>query len=183
MTIFYYNILKAITCYKAILRKTLTPTKSEAKIYSLGIKRAQLKNVNDTALHKIGLKILKELQHTSTKHSSKKQSANFHIGLKTFSQHLQDLLNNYTIEENTVINIPQQAANSLVTVIQLINQAQQGLNDNLTQQIYQHTRVIAQYADSEQKNILHKILYSHQPLHMNLLFRQLSQLIQPSPNP
>jgi len=176
MTVFYYIILKAINGYKAMLKRNLTATECVAQMRKLGIKRAYIKNADEIKLYEIGLKIIVELEQNMDV-SKREKSVNFYYGAEEFLQYLRKLLTEYIIEDGKVINTGQKSSCALVNVIQLIGTVKEKLTDEVAEQIYRCTRVIAKYGSKEQKRIFSKILSSDQPRHMNFFFRQLQNFI------
>jgi hypothetical protein len=177
MTIFYQTILRVIKSYKNMLKKSLTPAKYETRIRGLGIKCIHTKDTDEIRLYKIGLKIIAELEQHATAKSKRIKSVNFYHGEEEFLQHLKKLYSEHTIENDSIINIPQKSSCALVTAIQLIDRAKERMTDEIATQIHQCVRIIAKYGNQEQKRIFNKIISGSQPQHTSLFFRQLQNLI------
>jgi hypothetical protein len=176
MTVFYYIILKAINGYKTMLKKNLSAAKYTDKVKQLGIKRTQIKKANEVKLYNIGLKIIAELeQHAAG--SKRKKSVNFYCGEEDFLQYLRKLLNEYTIEEDKVVNAAQKSSCALVSAIQLINSSKEKLTDEVAQQIYHYSRIITKCGSLEQKRLFNNIISNDQPRHMCFFFRQLQNFV------
>ncbi|CAL7959917.1 conserved hypothetical protein [Gammaproteobacteria bacterium] len=176
MTVFYYIILKAISGYKAMLKRNLSAAECAVRVRKLGIKRAYIKDADEVKLYETGSKIIAELEQNMTV-SKREKSVNFYYGAEEFLQYLKKLLTEYIIEDGKVINTGQKSSCALVSVIQLIGMAKEKLTDEVAEQIHRCTRVIAKYGSKEQKRIFSKILNSNQPRHMSFFFRQLQNFV------
>jgi len=176
MTPFYHNILKAINDYKNIIKRNFATKERQAMLIKLGIKRFDIKNANEIKLYAIGATIVRELEQ-SIRYIEKQQSTNCYFGTEEFLQYLKKLLNDHVIEGGVVINVAQQSSCALIKAIQLIETAKHGFNNDVAEQIYACTKVIAKYGDKEQKRMFYRLINSANQSHLNLFFRQLQNVI------
>jgi len=111
-------ILKAISDYKLLLRKIYSTREATAKIKGLGLKRTQLREVDDVQLYNIALIMINNLEGYVSSHGSKSNGSYF--GAEEFLRYLKNFLSVYTIEGNKVIHTAREAARAVVEAIQLV---------------------------------------------------------------
>ena len=161
MADFYNAILKAISDYKLILRKTLSPNQCAAKMQELGIKRNHIKNIDEAGLYEIGFKIIADLKkHTSAYKG--KRSVNFYLGAQEFLRYLEELFAKNKLENGKIVHVGQVASCALVAAIQLITLPKERLTQEVAQQIMKHGDVIIMYGSEEQKKIFNDALESNE---------------------
>jgi hypothetical protein len=154
-------ILKAISDYKVILRKTLPAPICVAKMHELGIKRKYVKEVDVVGLYKIGQKIIAELkQYVSI--NKRRKSNNFYQGASEFLQYLEEIFANYCIEDNRVVHVGQKASSALVNAIQLITLSQGKLTKSKALQVVQYGNVVASCGTKEQREMFINAINEHQ---------------------
>ena len=176
MTVFYYDILKAVNGYKAVLKRNLSRAECAVQMRKLGINRTYIKNSNEVELYEVGLKIIAELEQSIVA-SKREKSINFYYGTEEFLLYLKKLLNEYIIEDGKIVNVGQKSSCELINMIQLIGMAKERLTNEIAERINRCARVIVSYGSKEQKSIFSKILSSDQPQHMKFFFRQLQNLM------
>ncbi|MDR1057011.1 MAG: hypothetical protein LBL17_00285 [Coxiellaceae bacterium] len=163
---FHSEILKAISDYKLILRKTLPAVQCTTKMHTLGIKRKNIRKIDEVGLYNIGLKIISELK----KHSvvNNKKSSNSYNGTQEFLQYLEELFANYHIEKDRVVHVKQESSCALVDTIQLITMSKDGLTKEVVQKIKQYGNIIASYGSEEQKKMFFDVINSRPALRIEL---------------
>ena len=154
-------ILKAISNYKLILRKTLPAPQCTAKMRELGIKRQRIREADEAGLYKIGLNIINELKKHSDSDKSKK-SSNFYDGTLEFLQYLEEIFADYRIEDDKVVHVRQKASCALIDAIQLITLSNGKLTKNTMQQIKLYGDIITAYGNKEQKEMFLDAINDHQ---------------------
>lgn len=160
MNNFYNIMLKAISDYKAIIRKTMPATKCTAKMRELEIKRTSIKNIDEIGLYKIGLKIIHELKK-DVKASEDKKSSNSYNGAEEFLQYLENVFSKYTTENDKVVHVGQKSSCALISAIQLVSTAKGKLTKEMVSQIKQYSEIVITYGNEEQKQMLIEVISSN----------------------
>ena len=159
MSDFHNKILKAISDYKLILRKTLPAVQCTTKMRTLGIKRKSMRGVDGVGLYKIGLKIIDDLKNNIIVNKNKK-SANSYSGVKEFLQYLQELYTQYDIESNRVVHVGQKSSCALVDALQLISMAKGEFTKEMLHRIKRYGNIIDLYGNEEQKKMFFEAIGS-----------------------
>ncbi len=150
MTTFKTNLLPALDHYKSILRKTLPADEAKQKINDLKLRRKQLQNAPETTIYETALNILKELSSWDSTYEK-------------CQQYIQQLINEYIIEDNKLVQPKQKAANALLDVIQIIRFRSE--SQTIITKLDTSIKTINKYGSSEQcaelRAILQKIQYCH----------------------
>jgi hypothetical protein len=146
MTVFRNNALPLLQHYKIILRRNFQLEEVTAKIKKLNLKRKQLHYAEDIELYNTSLKVIKDIE----------LNLSWHTKITEFKEHLQDIVNNFMVKNNRVINPQQTAAQALLNIIQLINSPNS--NNSILKKIDNCIQVISAYGTIEQKNKLCSIL-------------------------
>ncbi len=119
MSPFADKIRQFVYLYKQILKRYLPATAYETKVKTLHIKRKDLKNTNDVDLFHIANRLLHDIEFwLATKHLP----ASEYSGVQSFQQHIKDFVHSYTISQDKVINLNQNASKAAINAIQLLNQ-------------------------------------------------------------
>ncbi len=162
MADFCNTILKAISNYKLILRKSLTATQCTAKMLELGIKRQHVRKANsEIMLYQLGLKIKDELTKQIGNEKSNK-SSNFYHGTGEFLQYLEDLFAHYRIENDRVVHVGQRVSSIVVEAIQLIALSKGKLIGAKAKQVIKYSEIVATYGSKEQKTMFLNAIGSRQ---------------------
>lgn len=161
MSSFYNMIIKAISDYKVILRKTLSVSQYNEKVCALGIKRSNSNVINEVTLFKTGLKIMEDLRHY-VNFCASKRSNNFYSGAEEFLLYLEQLFIDYQLDGDRVVHVRQKSSSALVTVIQLITLPKEKLTSDVVLQIKQCSDIIATYGSEEQKKIFMQVVGANQ---------------------
>ncbi len=123
MSPFIENIRKIITQYKQILKRHLPAKAFASKIKLLQIKRTQLKYATDVDLFNTVDRILYEIE---SMHANKNVASSEYSGLDEFRDHIKNIIVNYEIKDNKVINRCQHASRTLVESVQLLKRPMDG---------------------------------------------------------
>lgn len=118
MNSFSEMVFRAIADYKKLLKRKLPSDKYSLALQQMGIKRLQLKNLNESSLLQVVNKILHDLE-TSYNNYNNKQA--LYSGIQEFVEHLKGIIKSYHINNNIVINPTQKASAILLDAIQLIS--------------------------------------------------------------
>ena len=148
------EILKAISKYKLILRKTLPASECSSRIRELGIKRNFIKGASEADIYKIGLKIIDDLKKVTDYHGDKKNPSFFYRGTWEFLKYLEGLFTDHRLEDERVVHVGQKASCALVAAIQLVTlSGGSKLAPKDLRQIKQYGDTIALYGTAEQKKV------------------------------
>lgn len=157
MTTFSQMMLKIVNDYKLLLRKNLPTNQSSVKIKELGVKRKQLKAMNNIQLYELGTTILKELEQ----HIHAGKCSSYYCGTEEFAEHLRKILNSYCIENNQVVNTSQKASYSMLEAIQLMSLPEDKLTASAAIKLNQCVYNVTKYGDKEQLQILTEAIKVH----------------------
>jgi len=157
MNTFPKLMLKAVNDYKALLRKNMPSKLSASKIKALGIKRKQLKAMNDVQLYQLGTTILQELEQ----HIHAGKCSNYYCGTEEFVEYLKKLLTPYCLDNNQLVNTKQKASAAMLEAIQLMALPEHKLNADIAIKLNQHVHTVTKYGDKEQLQILSEAIKTH----------------------
>lgn len=169
MSIFYNAIIKAVNDYKLLLRKNLPARASAAKIKELGIKRKQLKNINDIELFYISKQIIDDLEKNTL--LDKGKCPNYYYGAAEFLQYIKKIFDDFRLENNQVIHVGQKASCALVSAIQLITLRDDIISEDTADKINEHCLFIAKYGNHVQVKMLLEVLQKHEARCNNFFLR------------
>jgi len=117
MTSFIETVSHAICEYKKILKRKLPQQSYTQKLKQLGIKRAQLRNLNEPDLFDVANKILKELEESY----GNQAYSRLYSGVHEFISYLKNILNTHRIEDKKVVNTAQKVSAALIEAAQIIS--------------------------------------------------------------
>lgn len=159
---FCSTILKAISNYKLILRKSLSATQCTLKMQELGIKRQHIRKANnEVMLYQLGLKIKDDLKKQVGVEKNGKTN-NFYHGAGEFLQYLEDLFANYRVEKNRVVHVGRKISGILIEAVQIITLSKEKLVGDRVEQVVKYSEIIATYGSKEQKTMFLNAINSHQ---------------------
>lgn len=172
--IFSNIILKAISDYKLLLRRTLPAKECSARIISMGIKRTQLRKIGDVALYNIALKIIEKLEEYVS-HEGKENI--FYSGAEEFLLYLKKLLNQYHIEGNRVTHATQSASCALVDAIQLISLPEHKHTIDIIEKLIKAIHTVVRYGSKDQLTMFTDIIKKHER-HLMDVFRRNGRIFK-----
>ena len=155
MLSFSAQINQAIKDYKIILKRQLDSTSKRKKIRELGINRMALRQNGDILLYKKATEILKELKNYIDQHED---SAAWYSGIDRFYVHLQDLLNNYHIQDDKVIHNKQTVSHALLEIIQIAKIPKDIRSANNKESLDKAVNTIEKYGTQRDKTQAIKLL-------------------------
>ena len=169
MTDSFVNIiLKIISDYKTLLRRVLTTKECSKKITNLGLKRTNLRNLDDIELYNIALKIITELNiYTAETH----KNSVFYSGAAEFLQYLKELLGEYSIEDGKLIHASQNASCAILNLIQIITLPHIKNTKETVEKIIECIKVVAKHGNKEQKTMFTNIIKQNEH-HLARFFRR-----------
>jgi hypothetical protein len=163
---FSERILKAISEYKLILRKNMPTLEASSKIRSSGLKRMQLRDADDLSLFDIANKIVKDLEDYVVREN---KAANYYSGAEEFLRHLKNILDDYRVEDNKVVNITHKTACAVMDAIQLVALPESKLSTEAIEKIRKCVAIISKYGDREQIDLLKKAVKVNKERLMNFV--------------
>lgn len=148
MSAFSTTILPALNRYKTILRKNLPLEEANTKIKQLQLNHKQIQNVNNVSLYNIALNVIKDIEKNN-------KNSEWTFAKANLSQHLKNILDEYQIENNQIINPKQQASRAIINIIQIIKfSAIDRFNEK---KIEDFIRLVVKYGTQEQQNTLRSL--------------------------
>lgn len=167
MSVFSEIITKALNDYKTILKRNLSSKEKAAKLNALGLNRGQIQQANDVALYSKAQQVLKEITQCIELPNDNDNRPSWYCGLHEFYKHLQDILANYYVSQNTVIHVTQQSSRALVDAIQLMSLANAALNKKIATKLDQCGQTVAKFGSKEQQEKLAHALNLHKERNMS----------------
>ena len=157
--IFSNIILKSISDYKLFLRRILSAKDCSAKIVDLGIKRTQLRNIDDVSLHNIASSICKDLEvYVATE----KKDNIYYSGAEEFLRYLKRILGEYLVDGAKVVHTAQCAACAVVDAFQIMSLAEQRYTIDIVDKFVKSIRIISKYGDKTQINLFLDVIKTHE---------------------
>lgn len=182
MSVFSEIITKALNDYKSILKKDLSPEQRAARLSALGLRRRELKQSSTVVLYKKAKQVLKDIENTMA--SAGDEVPSWYCGLQAFYQHLQDILADYQVSEDTVVHITQESSRALINAIQLVSLTDSRLDSNIAKKLDQCGKIVAKFGSKQQQEKLVYVLKLHKERNtaffMPLLYNLEKYLSQPS---
>lgn len=149
MSIFKDTTVKAISNYRAMLRKYLPQAERVSKLSELNLKNPRLYE-NEIALYHTAHAIVADVERNL---NSSTKGYYSYSGVGNFARYLKDFLVNYYIDGDRVVHRAQKASRALISAIQLI--AANTLDDHAREKLIDCNQLIASLGSDEQKD-LHK---------------------------
>lgn len=153
MSPFAVTIKQLVTHYKRVLKRHLSASNYSKKVEDLQIKRLTLKQASDIDLYHITSRVLYD---TESWLASQHISANEHSGLNEFRDHLKEVMKNYYVENNQVMNSQQNASRVIVESIQLLNMP---FNETISLQLKKNIRLLHKLKSKEALSALRSALH------------------------
>ena len=139
--------------YKMILKRHLDSASKRHKIKELGIDRMAMRQNTDTQLHEKAEKIYTELK--SYIRQNEHQSAVWYSGIDRFYQHLQEVLNNYHIQNGKAVHSRQAVSHAFLRIIQTTFEVQPTTE---VAALEEAIAIIESYGTKQEKEKLQKLL-------------------------
>ena len=160
MTDIFSNIvLKAISDYKLLLRRILPARECSARIVSMGIKRTQLRNIDDVGLYNVVLRIVEKLEEYVEKEGKENI---FYSGAEEFLRYLKKLLDEYHVDGNKVVHATQSASCAVVEAIQLITLPEHKHTIDVIEKLIKSIHTVARHGSKEQLAMFIDIIKKHE---------------------
>lgn len=151
MNSFSQLMTHAIHEYKKILKKKVPQNQYSQALQELGIKRLQLRNLNDAALLKVANNILQNIDQI---YGEMKKENILYSGIQEFKSHLNSLVNNYCVHGNHVINPSQKASAIILEAIQLLALPNSKITAVIVKKLENCTESLIQYGTAHQLSMM-----------------------------
>lgn len=138
--------------YKQILKRYLPLKHYNEKIKSLEIKRKDLKGSTDVHLFHTIHRILADVKIWYTTHH---MPASEFSGIQAFHDHMNGFIEQYSLEQNKIVNHNHRATKATIDAIQLLSQP---LTHTILEKLKHHINTLRHFGTSEQINTLRKAL-------------------------
>jgi len=172
--IFSNIVLKAISDYKLLLRRILPAKECSAKIVGMGIKRTQLRNIDDVGLYNVALQIVENLEEYVT--TEGKENI-FYSGAEEFLRYLKRLLNEYHVDGNKIIHAAQSASCAMVDAIQLIALPEHRHTIDVVEKLIKSIHIVARHGSKDQLSMFIDIIKKHER-HLMDTFRRNGRIFR-----
>ncbi|HYF97879.1 MAG TPA: hypothetical protein VD770_02735 [Coxiellaceae bacterium] len=147
MATFSDTILQAIFDYRQLLKRHLKVKERRAKLQALSLD-SSINPTDEPLLYELGHRILADLKATMMVQTSSYYS---YSGVQKFAEHLQAILDQHELREDTVIHKGQQASRALLHAIQVLMSASTKLSESVRHNLVTHSQVIANHGSHEQR--------------------------------
>ncbi len=153
-SIFVETLSRAISDYRQILKKYLSPEQRSAKMAELRLKDPTIFNDEPTlyrVVHDILIDIEKNIQIPNEGYYS-------YYGIVRFAKFLREYIENYSLEGGQVVHKAQKASNLLIKSIQLLSLPGEQLTESIAQQVIDNHPLIIELSSKEQLAIYNNTL-------------------------
>ncbi len=143
---FIETMSRAISDYRQILKKYLTPQQRNAKIAQLRLKDPSI-FFSESVLFRVAKEILADIEKNIRIPNEGYYS---YYGIVRFAKYLGEYLNNFIVEDDQVIHKAQKASGLLVKTIQLLSVPGEQLTEQVVQQVVAYHPLILELASQDQ---------------------------------
>ncbi len=153
-SLFVETMSRAISDYRQILKKYLTPAQRAAKMAQLRLKDPTIYE-DEPALYQVVRDILADIEKNIRVPNEGYYS---YYGIVRFSKFLREYIDSYTVDGEFVIHKAQKASNILLKAIQLMAVPADQLTDHLADQVIGLHPLIIEFGSKEQLVIYNNTL-------------------------
>lgn len=153
-SLFVETMSRAISDYRQILKKYLTPAQRAAKMAELRLKDPTIYD-DEPALYQVVKDILADIEKNIRVPNEGYYS---YYGIVRFSKFLREYIDNYLVEGEFVIHKAQKASNLLLKAIQLLALPPEQLDNGVVDQVISLHTLIIELASKEQLSIYNNTL-------------------------
>lgn len=153
-SMFVETMSRAISDYRQILKKYLTPAQRAAKIAELRLKDPTIFD-DEPALYQVVQDILCDIEKNIRIPNEGYYS---YYGIVRFSKFLREYVDNYTVDGEYVVHKAQKASNLLIKIIQLLSLPGEQLTETVAQQVIASHPLIIELSSREQLTIYNSTL-------------------------
>ncbi|GEM_PF-1869098 len=145
-SMFVETMSRAISDYRQILKKYLTPAQRSAKIAELRLKDPTIFD-DEPALYNTVQEILRDIEKNIQIPNEGYYS---YYGIIRFAKFLREYIENFTVDGDVVIHKAQKASNVLIKIIQLLSLPDEQLSEKIAQQVIESHPLIIELGSKEQ---------------------------------
>ncbi len=153
-SMFVETMSRAISDYRQILKKYLTPAERTAKIALLRLKDPTIFD-SEPELFQVIQNVLADIEKNIRVPNEGYYS---YYGIVRFAKFLREYIDNYIVDGNKVMHKAQKAANLLIKGIQLMNLPVEQLNESIADQVIASHPIIIEFSSKEQLAIYNSTL-------------------------
>jgi hypothetical protein len=153
-SMFVETMSRAISDYRQILKKYLTPAERAAKMAELRLKDPTI-FYDEPTLFQVVQDILSDIEKNIRVPNEGYYS---YYGIIRFSKFLREYVDNYTVEGDIVIHKAQKASNLLLKIIQLLSLPGEQLTESIAEQVLASHAQIIELSSKEQLTIYNNTL-------------------------
>lgn len=158
MSIFSETITKAISDYRALLRRHLTQVDRMTKLQKLELKKVNTYKT-DLALYKATIAIVEDIETTMALENPGYYS---YSGIDQFCTYIKEYLNDYIVENGEVIHKARKASGAILEGIQLCSLPKESLDQSVNKKLLEFNEIIVNFGSSEQIELQMQILMRQQ---------------------
>lgn len=148
-TMFVETVSRAISDYRQILKKYLSPQERASKIAELRLKDHTIFD-DEPTLYRVVHYILKDIEKNI---SVPNEGYYSYYGIVRFAKYLREYVDNYSLEGNVVIHKAQKASNLLIKIIQILSVPGEQFNEKLAQEVIAAHPAIIELSSKEQLDL------------------------------
>lgn len=148
-SMFVETMSRAISDYRQILKKYLTPAQRAAKMAELRLKDPTI-FYDEPVLFQIVQDVLCDIEKNIRVPNEGYYS---YYGIVRFAKFLREYVDNFVLEGDTVIHKAQKASNLLIKIIQLLSLPGEQLTENIAEQVINAHPAIIELSSKEQLTI------------------------------
>lgn len=153
-SMFVETMSRAISDYRQILKKYLTPDQRSAKMTELRLKDPTIFE-SESVLYHVVQNILQDIEKNIRVPNEGYYS---YYGIVRFAKFLREYVDNYTVDGDAVVHKAQKASNLLLKIIQLLSLPPDQLTEGVASQVMAAHPAIIELSTKEQLNIYNNTL-------------------------
>lgn len=150
MSIFAETMTQAINEYRALLRRHLDQVDRMMKLQELRLRDSDLYE-SDVALYNTGLAIVEDIK---TNMVSASRGYYSYSGVQQFSQHLEEYLSNYFVENDKVVHRAQKASRAVLDAVQWMSMPRESLDETILKKLCDCNKTVVYNGSKEQCQLL-----------------------------
>lgn len=149
MSIFSETITRAISDYRALLRRYLKQEERQEKLIKFGLKDDKLYQ-DDLRLYETAWAIIEDAETSMAPQGGSYYS---YSGISKFCEFLKDYLKHYSVEGDNVIHSAQKASRAMIKAIQYMAQPLERLTPEVSEKLIACNSEVVQFGAEEQHEL------------------------------
>ena len=163
MSLFAQTMTRAISDYRALLRRYLDQVARMTTLQRLRLRQAETYQ-SDLTLYNTGWAIIEDIENNLlTEITAKENNYYSYSGIAQFCTYLKNYLNSYHLEGERVVHRAQQASRAQLSAIQLIASEKQA--EDVRKQLLEYNAIIVNSGSKAQRDLQQQALLEAQQQH------------------